>query len=453
MWGLITIGCIAICVFQFSKAIKTVVKFSNEKEDDKNIKIFNMYDESGADENLEKKEAFTANSRENYLSVYMQAFKSLNIQSLSSIMTDLQYHMASNKIKSLINRGLRQEIIIKEKTQSDSDTSGRDYIKYGGINGIIDHVHAKYIERLFDNTNGKVLYEKNIPDANVQLILCKSNVKDTAEEKYCTGCGTKLDTKGELFICPNCGATYKSDSFDWVINRIKVEDKQNGAITKISQFISFGMLAAILIGFLFGKNPVVAVILAIINIAIVAFGFWYKNFVKHSYKAIYQLSEIDPNLSVIRLDSRVNYLTEIIYHSMNNNIYDLCTFMDPVEFESLLKNPSKTDDYFVDFKPMFTVLSNLREKDNRHYLTATLYFAKVTSINSKNEVKTSYKKISFDIYRYANVRYQTKTEMEGFICKNCGMPINLTATGNCKYCGTEYDLAEFDWKIGKIHNI
>jgi rRNA maturation endonuclease Nob1 len=453
MWGFITIGSIVICVLLFSKAIKTVVKFSGEKEDNKNIKIFNMYDEVGTDEDLEKKEAFTANTRENYLGVYMQAFKSLNIQSLSSILTDLQYHMVSNKINSLIKRGLRQEIIIQEKTKSGRDTSGRDFMKYGGINSIIDYVQAQYIERLFDNTNGNVLYEKNIPDANVQLILCKSNVKKIAEDKYCTGCGTKLNTNGELFICPNCGATYKSDSFDWVINRIKVEDKKNSTITKISQFISIGMLAAIFIGFMFGKNPVVAIMLAIINISIIALGFWYKNFVNYSYKAIYQLAEIDPNMSVIKLDSRVNYLTEIIYNGMNNNINDLKTFMDPLEFESLQENHSNKDEYFVDFKPMFAVLSNLIEKDNRHYLTATLYLAKVTTVNAKKEVKTSYKKISFDIYRYSHVRYQTKTEMEGFCCKNCDMPINLTATGTCKYCGTEYDLAEFDWKIGKIHNI
>jgi rRNA maturation endonuclease Nob1 len=35
-------------------------------------------------------------------------------------------------------------------------------------------------------------------------------------------------------------------------------------------------------------------------------------------------------------------------------------------------------------------------------------------------------------------------------CIGCGDSLNLTASGACKSCGTEYDVADFDWKIAYV---
>lgn len=62
-------------------------------------------------------------------------------------------------------------------------------------------------------------------------------------------------------------------------------------------------------------------------------------------------------------------------------------------------------------------------------------------------IRYAYENVKFGVRGKRDVVDKPVTSMRMYVCKNCGRTLNLLEGAACKFCGSEYDLEQYDWVI------
>ncbi|MEM1485613.1 hypothetical protein V6615_12175 [Oscillospiraceae bacterium PP1C4] len=387
-----------------------------------------------------------------YLSVYTDMFRTLNIRSLASVSTDLFYHSTENLIRLLTRLGLRREVSVQTGSNISEIT---DMNVIGKVAWITQEIGCGYRERLIDSVSGQMLEEKHYPISKFVISLNKNPLRQQSDPTYCTGCGSELHTNGEIFICNNCGATYHSDSYDWVINNAyAVPPPLQNPITLMSGVMGLFIFAAPIVSLisLFASGLLtVASVLNIVafigTIGYFVFAFWY-------YGALLKLQKHDKLCSMFRVMNRAEFLLYQFINCRGDNPARMRQFMDTGAYESWMRADSmQSGCHIVDYQLSNVCLfTDFHVANGRQHLRAKLPLTLcVFDERSRRLIKIK-RTVNMVMYRNQNTRYQNHLSSEVFVCKGCGMPVNMTSDGKCRFCGTRYDLADYDWIIEWMDN-
>lgn len=388
----------------------------------------------------------------NYLVAYLEALNTLNINSLSKFSTDLFYHSQENFIRLLSKLGLKRKIFVNF---GDNISKTTDMNTIGKVSWMVQNIACDYNEQLIDSVTGKILEEKKYPNTKYNLSLNKNPFRQYSNPTYCTGCGSVLNTSGEICICPNCGRTYHSDSTEWVINKVypDLPPLQNpitliaglfGTLILIIPIISFFSL---FISILHTVSVFLNVLTFLCIIAYCIYAIWY-------YYALLKLQNMDKLCSMFHVMNRIEFLIYQYISCLENNSALMKQFMDN-EFYKYWSSTKPTNSHFhiIDYRTSnVCTCSEFNVLNGRQHLKIKLPLTlSVFDDQSRQLIKVK-RTLNMVIFRNQNVRYQNKHNSECFTCKGCGMSVNMTTEGKCKFCGTEYELADFDWIIEQMDN-
>ena len=438
MLGFFSIFCVVVCIVIMAVSIQSAVNLRKAKPDDPVGKQ--------SRDLLEDKEALR------YLNIYTSAFRTMNVNTLYSTMTDFMYHSTATAIQGFAKLGVRKEIDF-ELDPKQKSYAGELVSDDGKLVTSASHIYcSRYRERLVDTVSNAVLHTYEAANVDIILHLSRSIAKDTAETKYCSGCGAPLQTNGEIFVCQHCGATYTSDSYDWMISAYSTFDnkKANALYTPIGCAAFLLFFALPIMGFCSSNNPGLAAIVTALDLLLVAAAGIYAGVVRKVYRGLKQLKDIDPLSPDDLVQHRGLFLISIFYSACNFNLNLLKPFMDSNAYAELLAAYRPSGSYVLSTSTTgMGAIEGLRIENGRQILSVNLTL-KLTVLDRNRTIQVIKRKVFFEMYRNEHVRYEHKLSSESFTCKGCGMSVNLTANGKCKYCGTEYDIADYDWKLGRI---
>ncbi len=388
-----------------------------------------------------------------YLRYYTDVFKSQNLNSVVSIMTDTFYHLVSTTIKGLNRLGIRKEIEVDPFPANVDGQEDTDAVLVEGKTDISSgHVDCRMVERYIDTQTGQVLFEQRHDKKALTLNVTRSSARTAAEPICCLNCGAEVDTSGEIFVCKHCGTTYRSDSYDWVLSSVDWLTFRSKA-SKLGGLLAGVILAAMILPMILGifasGRPVLIAIVVILNLIFLAAVIAGLGFSAHAQAGFNRLAKIDPLASPTVMQRRAVYLMRRLYHAHDHNMADIRPMMDAQMYQYLLQNHRHSGNYVLDFDEVSLDVPRLSMQNGRQVFEAN-FQANLVVLTPQRRVEFVLKRGKITLYRNQNTRYEHKLQAESFTCGGCGSSLNLTANGSCKYCGLEYDIADFDWKLATV---
>ena len=232
------------------------------------------------------------------------------------------------------------------------------------------------------------------------------------------------------------------------------EVMKTSPVMTITTFVAAIMLILLpILGFGSGEKPgqmAFVIIGSIIMLAVVS----YYTFVMlpNSTKSIDELRKMDPLFSQGSFDSRIGYLMKAFYCAMNFDVTSLKPFIDPYIYNEMRQTYRPTGKYILYAQPLFKMSfkgSSVVRHMGRIFINYQREY-QLTVFDGSRRIQKVTQLIKYQLCRGENVRTAYKNNMEALVCPGCGMSINLTANGKCKFCGTEQDLSQVDWIFGRI---
>ncbi len=385
-----------------------------------------------------------------YLAVYTDAFRTLNIRSMASISSDLFYHSQVNQVKNLNRLGIKKEITLNTLNNASETT---DMNTIGKVAWLTQEIKCQYQEKLIDSVSGRVLDEKSYPSSKFILSMNKNPFRKKSDVLFCSGCGGELQTNGEIFICNSCGASYHSDSYDWVINNAYAEPPAlKNTASQMAALMSIIIYAAPVISFisLFGDRfdnaaKVFNAVALLFTIGYFIYAAWY-------YKAALQMQRFDKLCSMFRVMDRIKFLITKFLNCRFDDRAAMKQFMSGEAYEKWIQTDlNQSGRHIVDYKlSAICKLTDFKVRNGRQ--TLCLKLPMTLSVFDEKSRKLMKQKctVAMTIFRNQNTKYQNNFNSEVLYCKGCGMPINQTDEGKCRFCGTEYELADYDWIIESL---
>ncbi len=406
---------------------------------------------TGESEKLKRPSALSQDRALYYLHLYCEAFKTQNLPALVSIMTNRFYCKVANQINAYGRLGVRKEIELCPYPPEDSAADETLLFAQGYRDMSINSTDFKVLERFVDTQTGRVIYERYKDKLWIITTLMRGAHRSEAEELHCVGCGNKVDTSGETFICKYCGATYRADSFDWVMDDVQIG---YGSMLKANKRTRF-LFALVVVGIaalplsllaLFVDFFIVLTILC--NLAYLAAVLIALAMEKKVVQSMSPLEQYDPGEAITRLNGRFANIVERVAFALDFDVAEAASDLETPLYEYFAALAPRGD-YHVLEAAVYTGEFRYYHANNRQYIDAplTLSFLLLTHDRQVAEI---YKTVNARFYRNLGTKVSLQNKMQNVTCTGCGFPLDLTAQGACKYCGAHYDMADFDWKLAAI---
>ncbi len=393
---------------------------------------------------------------------FFHVFQSLTIRTAMSYLTDLFINETSLKIKALNRLGLRKEISFVPHKNSRDDTSNVHFItKFGKYAITDDSDKGYYREQIIDNTTGLILYEKDYKKAALSMQLIRNPDAARSKEFTCEGCGTPIQLDGEIYICKNCGAKYSADSFDWMLSKISVTNdkiiqtktdlQKYSTIGKLGSFLVIGMIPAsffadklIVLKYLTNFAMIFWILVAVITVVMTLL-------MNIPYR---KLTSFDTLASPQKVADRAEYLLGLMYGCYQTEPAKMKVFMEADCYNKWQKDTKELSYLQLHDSQVFDWTSNMQSINISKFWTDSekQYITLWTTVNylyltEDRQVKEATGLHQVTLCKNLNAKYRHALKVESHYCRGCGMPIDFTAEGKCKFCGNTYDIASYDWKI------
>lgn len=394
---------------------------------------------------------------------YANVFRTQNLASVFSVMSDVYYHTVSSMIQGFNRIGIRKELYFSPYPKQDED-SGLDYTYAPRIysNGKAEiqgtTVKGDYAERYTDSTTGTVLYSHEKKNAEITVLSLRSPERDSNQPIYCESCGMEVQTSGELFICKGCGATYRSDSYDWVTASIATpmaaeENKQAMSFgEKIVPGLMYGAEIATpvlaILGLFAGRSPLIKILIVLGCLYIPAAACYIIRMIQIQNKAMMDLAKFDPLASTAIFAFRTGYLINRMYNAHDHNPGDMRTMMAAEAFAAFAQVPH-SGNFVLDVLSTTFGSASFYVRDGRQCFDVS-HTVKLLVLTRQRQAVTVERPLHMVFYRNEHARYEKMLSAQKTKCTGCGQPLDLTAHAACKFCGIEYDVADFDWKIAAV---
>ncbi len=393
---------------------------------------------------------------------YAKVFHTQNLTTVISVMSDVLYHTIATAIQGLNRIGIRKEIRFSPYPEQQTE-DGLSFVytdslfKTGKSEIAATVIKGDMSERYVDSATGTVLYAVEKKNAEVTVSTVRSTARAAGQPIHCEGCGMEVETSGELFICKYCGATYRADSYDWVTTGIStpMEEAGNEQVgnTRVMQPLMyaamFGGPVLAVLGLFAGSSTFLQVLIILGTLYIFGFAFWYARFIRVQMEAYRQLETLDPLATANIVGARMTYLCKRLFLAHDHNPADMRTMMDAAAFESFAQAPHNGS-FVLDVAGLgLPGKTTFYLRDGRQILdmNGTVFLLTLTPQRQVLMVK---RPLHVVFYRNERTRYEAMLDMQAMRCSGCGMPLDLTAHSACKYCGIEYDVADFDWKVAWV---
>ena len=388
---------------------------------------------------------------ENLIKAYNKVYSTFNMKAMENMLTENMHYTTKCSVESLRKMGLKKEISYKvdQEIAKIQENQAINIVMEDGKNDMtITTIPCEYTETYIDSTTDKKLYT-HTKKAQLNVSFLKSNQVEKDKDTFCINCGTPMESHGDFFDCPSCKSHYSAENYKWSINDIAVVERSNVLtgfiLAGIVGMVLLSTAAAIVNKFMFG--------LAIVGVNLAAFAgvmayILWLNKVLSVYKV---MAVDDPLASRTTFFTRISYLVRTLEMARDFDISKTKAFMEPEMYEKI-KAANKYDDYFlVDFEVKSGVLSNYRTEGDFRHLDVKLKLNQLIlrTDKKKKKIKRKTKKLNYAVKRHVNAKTEVNNSIKMITCKNCGANINLTLNGKCKYCGDNYNIAEYDWILTK----
>ncbi len=406
---------------------------------------------TGADQVFKRPSALSQDRALYYLHLYCEVFKTQNLLSVVSIMSNRFYCKIANMINAYGRLGIRKEIELFPYPPETNAADETMIYAQGYRDMSVNSTDFKVLERFVDTQTGRVIYERYKDKLWIVTTLMRGAHRTEAEELHCVGCGNKVDTSGETFICKYCGATYRADSFDWVMDDVQIG---YGSMLKANKRTSF-ILALMVVGIaalplsllaLFVDFFIVLTILC--NIAYIAAVLITLALEKKVVQSMSPLEQYDPGEAITRLNGRFANVIERLAFALDFDASEAASDLDRPLYEYFASlTPRK--DYHVLEATVYTGEFRYYHANNRQYIDAPLTISFLLLTHNR-QIAEIHKTVNAQFYRNLGTKVSLQNKMQNVTCSSCSFPLDLTAQGSCKYCGVQYDMADFDWKLATI---
>jgi len=388
---------------------------------------------------------------------YVSAIKTMTPKRLHNVTSDSMYHTTLTNVEGMSRIGVRREIEYVPTGVMEPGPIMDD----GKVKTCTLHIPCKYTERLIDNTTNSALDTKHMEKATILIWLTRNPERQPGDEINCLGCGMPIGTNGELFICEYCDATYTSDSYDWSISSIEVtkgeglmleEGRQANPVIQSMSYIYLVLMVLVpILGFIAGGSPGLAAVVWIGIILVIGYSFVFSYLIlPHMFKGFCEIKKIDPLSSMKQVYDRMQYLLSVYFNGMNFNPSTLKPFMEPSIYNEIMQNYKPSGNYVLQIEGGgWGIVSGIVGHGGKTYITYTINMV-LSVFDSNRRFEKVKKKLVFQMCRGENVVTAHKGAASALVCSGCGRTINLTADGECTYCGTEYDLSQVDWILGRV---
>lgn len=401
-------------------------------------------------------------------SLYEKVFRSLDIRMVMGIMTDLLINETNLRIKAYNRLGITRQIVFEpepEKNRSEALV----VVNSGKFTVTNEEASGSYREQFIDSTTGLVLWERAWPKGGYNMRLIRNPEAGKLKERFCEGCGSPVLMEGEAYLCKNCGAKYTSDSYEWMLSHVAVwnagvvRGAENDDSTLYSLIVKrifpFGSMAMSVLGFFSGLN-IILKFLTILSIAVNLLMYWIVGipsifWATTPYK---KLIAFDSMASPMKVMDRAAYLSGMMYGCSQNEPAKIKPFMEPdcyrkwsqrLREQALVQQNSSQIFHWESRFSTAGIRKFWVSGGMQHVLVGGMM--EYWYLTSDRKVHTASQYNSLILCRKEKVRYKRAMDVECFCCKNCEMPIDFTADGQCRFCGSGYDIADFDWKIEALN--
>ncbi|MDR2547123.1 MAG: hypothetical protein LBC96_06375 [Lachnospiraceae bacterium] len=385
------------------------------------------------------------------LDVYVSAIKTMNVKRLNSIVSDELYHLTEVEIEGLARAGVRRDIEYTMTGYVDAPNIFQDgKSAWCGVT-----FPCKYTERFIDNVTNQVLYTKETDNAEIIMAIVRSDVRESDEEMACLGCGQRVVPEGGLLVCEYCQARHSFDSYGWSINTVTFVDYNfTGKEKKEYQAIMatiIGTVALPILGFASGAVSLFVPFFIIGYLFMFGFVTYYFGVkLPASIVSFREMRQIDPLFSVVKFAARRAYLISLFFGAMNYNPNKIKQFIDPHIFTEIMQNFNTSGNTVLTAQMIDSGVGQAIVKHaGKLYIPMSLNY-RLIILDSNRIAHVVERKLNCQMCRDEAVKSGVKPIGEGMRCQRCDKVVNLTATGKCKYCGTEHDLAQFDWIFGRV---
>lgn len=391
---------------------------------------------------------------------YISVFKTLDIRTAISYMTDLFTNETSLKIKALNRLGIRKEVVFIPNERNENEATA--VINYGQYSVSDDYQNGSFKEQVIDNTTDRVLIENDYPKASFHMCLIRNPDAKKIKEFYCEGCGTPIQLEGEAYVCKNCGAKYSSESFDWLISKAGASNEgiiqnvktKDGKYKTFVNLFAYFLMAMIPLSFFSNKITIIKP-LAIFSVISVVLMYAMSIFIIIKGHTPYKkIIEFDPYATPQRVADRAGYLLGLLYGSFQNEPTKIKPFMNSncyskwlQEYENIKQlQPYNSQIFDWDANVQAFNIKKFWTDKKMQYVTVNVTI-RYLFLTENREAKSALAMHEFTMCKNKSLKYKHAYDVDTHFCNGCGMSIDMTADGKCKFCGTTYDIADFDWKI------
>ncbi len=428
------------------------------------MKSGNMKTYIPPEDSSEHKLFITREKAEALRNIYITVYRTLNTNAVFSVMSDLFFHSVYSELLLLRKLGIRRELYFVPKPTKDNEEENFVMVSasYGSLTFTDTSDKGEYWERLVDTATDQILYERHYKHAEFYMRFNRNPNRLGSQQLYCCGCGTPLSINGEVFVCSSCGNTYHGDSYEWMMTGVEVverdalgtsvdRDAETGKKDNSSTIANIAvgaLLVMLVLSFFSGGNAVIRGLTIIVNLLMLGiYGLAAAVIVTNNgpYK---KLVEFDGNCHPERVADRANFLVKKMLLAREIDPSQIKPFMDEVCYNQWRGNLVNTDEHVLFSKPAF-IAGSIRKfwTDNQRQYVLVQAAVSLTTLTPDRQVKLKDDFVAMILYRNLATRYQNARSAEIFTCQGCGMSINMTADAKCKFCGTGYDVADYDWKI------
>ncbi|MGL5434421.1 MAG: hypothetical protein ACRDBO_03350 [Lachnospiraceae bacterium] len=391
------------------------------------------------------------NSQKMFLKNLTEIYKTLNMKTIMSTVTENLYYSIEAGLSILAKIGLRKEITIIPmiSPQKEKQQQLPFVVEDGKNNMLASGLHCSYVEKYIDNATGKVLYKKEIPNAMYVVELIKSDSHDLENEYFCSSCGASMKINGDFFDCSHCGSHYNTESYSWSASDVMVQNKKKDNLTSN---VIIGLIITYIVVNILGMNFPYSILGSIsigLDLLFVLSSILIALVANYKLRFVRQISGSDENFSRFGFKKRVVYLLKKFYLAKDFQNSLIQPFMVPELYKKFEAN-NKYDEYYVlDFDVLALEIKKYYVENGRQVADLSIK-AEIVSMNHKKKLLKKKQKIRLSVCRDEKTFTKAYDKINKMTCENCGAPINLTKDGKCKYCGNLFDLTKFDWIISEI---
>lgn len=313
--------------------------------------------------------------------------------------------------------------------------------------------------------NGKQVYKKVTVEQHVATCL-KSQVR--GDEAVCPNCGYVGKIASYIDGCDACGSKFTVNDFEPKVSGFSFEQNPYIQFKNLAFSVNgmmcliflFTMLAATIfmfvapsfkgtqwIGFV-GNAVFIGFFASFIGAFILAFIVFLLSSVSWVLRWVYGKSirgedvatDVVPNISVNDFYQNLEYKIRNIHFSDNEkatNGFAKCRLSEVLPQYKDVVDCNMTYLSFVDGR-----------KTSEGYHIDCIARIHTTKYNGK-KIRHAYENVMLGVRGKKNVVDKPVTSMRMYTCKNCGSTLNLLEGAICKFCGSEYDLEEYDWVIDR----